>query len=154
MNDRHQQQAPDDVALLLEYLRGRDAPCPRCGYNLRDLQLPRCPECREELSLAVGFRKARFGWFLATVTPGLFSGMCAAFLLVPMVMIPQTGGGPPPWPVFVADAFGWTSGLAALVLIAARHAFIKQPDERQRAWAIVIWAIHVAVFLVLLRFMK
>jgi uncharacterized membrane protein YdjX (TVP38/TMEM64 family) len=32
-------------------LRGRDVPCPGCGYNLRDLTGDRCPECGIELTV-------------------------------------------------------------------------------------------------------
>jgi hypothetical protein len=39
---------------LTGFLAGRDAPCPACGYNLRDLQGTRCPECGEMLVLRVG----------------------------------------------------------------------------------------------------
>lgn len=28
-----------------EFLAGRDAPCPRCGYNLRSVRTGQCPEC-------------------------------------------------------------------------------------------------------------
>ncbi len=86
----------EEVALLLTFLRERDASCPLCGYNLRSLVRPQCPECREDLILAVGVRKLRFGWFLATITPGLFSGIAAFFLLIPIIMSPLLGGGAPP----------------------------------------------------------
>ena len=86
----------DEVALLLTFLRERDASCPLCGYNLRNLVRPQFPECREDLVLAVGVRKLRFGWFLATITPGLFSGIAAFFLLIPIIMSPLLGGGAPP----------------------------------------------------------
>ena len=43
----------DADGLLLDFVRDRDAACPRCGYNLRNLTLPRCPECRHDLVLAV-----------------------------------------------------------------------------------------------------
>jgi ribosomal protein L37E len=36
---------------LREYLAGRDAPCPRCGYNLRDLKDEVCPECGAPISI-------------------------------------------------------------------------------------------------------
>ncbi len=148
MNDRL--PAPDDVALLLEYLRGRNVPCPRCGYDLRDLAQPRCPECREDLALSVGYRKPAFVWFLATVIPGLFSGMCAGLLLVPILF----EGGRPPWQIFVLDGFGWMSGLTALGLVHRRHAFIQLPQGRQRAWAIAAWSIHVVAFFVFVALMQ
>ncbi|MEM0913736.1 MAG: hypothetical protein AAGB29_03515 [Planctomycetota bacterium] len=34
------------------YLRDRDAACPRCGYNVRGLTQPRCPECGHALTVA------------------------------------------------------------------------------------------------------
>jgi hypothetical protein len=39
---------------LTTFLEGRDAACPGCGYNLRDLQGTRCPECGDMLVLRVG----------------------------------------------------------------------------------------------------
>ena len=81
----------DEVALLLTFLRERDASCPLCGYNLRNLVRPQCPECQEDLILAVGVRKLRFGLFLATITPGLFSGIAAPLLLIPIIAVPLTG---------------------------------------------------------------
>ncbi len=144
-------EKPEDaVALLLTFLRERDAFCPLCGYNLRNLVRPQCPECREDLVLAVGVRKLRFGWFLATITPGLFCGIAAALLLIPMIAVPLTGGGAPPWFVVAADAFGWLSGIAALVLLRHRFLFLRQPQPAQRAWAVLAWTIHVAAFVMLM----
>lgn len=36
---------------LCEFLADRDAPCPRCGYNLRGLTGEACPECGMVLSV-------------------------------------------------------------------------------------------------------
>lgn len=38
-------------AELREFLAGRDAPCPRCEYNLRGVVGSSCPECGLELSV-------------------------------------------------------------------------------------------------------
>lgn len=43
---------PDDV-LLRDFLAGRDAPCPSCGYNLRGSTADRCPECATVLTLSL-----------------------------------------------------------------------------------------------------
>src|SRR5436309_13433704 len=43
----------DDDAILVGWLRERDAPCPLCQYNLRGLTVPRCPECGHGLQLSV-----------------------------------------------------------------------------------------------------
>lgn len=37
--------AGDCGELLLQFLDRRSVPCPRCGYDLRDLTRSVCPEC-------------------------------------------------------------------------------------------------------------
>ena len=138
------QPPADSDKLLLEFVRDCDAPCPRCGYNLRNLSTPTCPECREALSLTVGFRKPRFGWLLVTVTPSAFSGIAAALLLIPLMGSVFFPGGPAPWPLWAVDAFGWLSGVLALVLVKYRFAFLRQPQAAQRVWAVMAWVIHIA----------
>ncbi len=138
------QPPADSDKLLLEFVRDRDAPCPRCGYNLRNLSTPTCPECREALSLTVGFRKPRFGWLLVTATPGAFSGIAAVLLLIPLMTSVFLQGGPVPWPIWAVDAFGWLSGVLALVLVKYRYAFLQQPQAAQRVWAVMAWVIHIA----------
>ncbi len=133
----------DADTLLLEFLRDRNAACPRCGYNLRNLSGTTCPECRELLSLTVGFRKPRFGWFIVAIAPGIFSGICAAMLLIPLMTSVYVPGGPAPWPIWAVDAFGWLSGVSALVLARYRYAFLRQPQAAQRVWAAMVWVIHI-----------
>ncbi len=117
----------NDGRLLLEFLQGRDMPCPACGYNLRDLPSPVCPECREALRLQVGCQRARFGIFLAVLAPCIFSGICALFLLVPIVI----SRGNAPAGILALDAFGLSSGLAGLVLIRKREQFIRKSTADQ-----------------------
>lgn len=143
-------EASESVDLLLAFLRERDVPCPACGYNLRNLTRPQCPECRKELVLAVGLRKPRFGWFLATITPGLFAGIAAPLLLIPLIGEMVLGGGVAPWFIWATDAFGWFSGLAALVIVRFRYPFLRQPQPTQRTWAAVAWGIHLAAFALLM----
>ena len=138
------QPPADSDKLLLEFVRDRDAPCPRCGYNLRNLSTTTCPECREALSLTVGFRKPRFGWLLVTVIPGAFSGIAAALLLMPLMF--SVYYGPAPWQLWAVDAFGWLSGVSALVLLKYRYAFLRQPQAAQRVWAVMAWVFHIAAF--------
>ena len=140
---------PDDVGLLLAFLGERDVGCPLCGYNLRNLTSPQCPECRKDLALSVDVKGLSFLWLLATITPGLFSGIAAGLLLIPMTFATFTGNSPP-WQVHMVEAFGWLSSLAALVLIKYRFAFLRQPQGVQRAWAAVAWAVHLGAFAVMI----
>ncbi len=48
------EQPNDADGLLLDFVRDRDVACPRCGYNVRNLTKPVCPECEEPLVLKVG----------------------------------------------------------------------------------------------------
>src|SRR5256885_16796049 len=79
--------------MLLEFLREHEAPCPVCGYNLKALTRPICPECGQGLVLAVGAARLRFGWLFAAVAPGFFSGIAAGFGLVPIVGVTAIGNG-------------------------------------------------------------
>jgi hypothetical protein len=142
----HPPLQPADEIRLLDFLKGRDAPCPLCGYNLRDLTRPECPECRQALVLSVGLARLRLGWFLTTVTPGLFSGIAAVLVLIPIVLSATSGGGRPPWPIILVDIFGWLSGFVALGIIAGRDRFLRQPVSRQVAAAVFAWLVHLAAF--------
>ena len=144
----HETAGQDDVARLLEFLRGRDVPCPLCRYNLRDLARAQCPECRHELLLAVGVTKPRFLWFLAAVAPCAFSGIAAGLLLIPMIIQPLGGGGPPELAIFALDALGWLSALGGLVLVHYRFVFLRQTPKRQRIYAAAVWGMHVLAFVV------
>lgn len=59
---------------LLSYLAERDTPCPGCGYNLRGLQGPSCPECGAALAMRVSLAEPRMGLFL-TVLVVLSAGL-------------------------------------------------------------------------------
>jgi len=133
--------------LLLSYLRDRDVPCPACGYNLRDLTAPICPECRQDLTLSVGLRKPEFLWFIVLVTPGLFSIIAAGLLAVPLFgSLAITGQSQAPWQIWAIDGFGWCSGLTTLALIRWRFAFLRLGRVTQRTWALAAWLIHVLAF--------
>ena len=52
-------------------------------------------------------------------------------------------GVPAPWPLWAVDAFGWLSGVSALVLVKYRYAFLRPPQAAQRVWAAMAWVIHI-----------
>lgn len=128
--------------MLLEFLRDNDAACPVCGYNVRALTRPVCPECRQELILTVGAANLRLFWLLAALAPGFFSGIAACFVLIPIVGV-YVESGAFIWPFIIVDAFGWSSGIFAILLAARRHRFLALPRSRQRWLALAIWATHV-----------
>jgi hypothetical protein len=128
--------------LLLEFLREHDAPCPLCGYNLRALTRPLCPECGQDLVLTVGAAHLRLRWLLVAVAPGFFSGIAAVFVLIPIVARLIFGDGRMSWPLVPLDLFGWCSGVFAILLGVNRTRFLAQPRARQRLWALGIWVVH------------
>jgi hypothetical protein len=130
--------------LLLDFLREHEAPCPLCGYNLKALVRPVCPECGQELVLTVGAARVRLGWLMTAVAPGFFSGIAAVFLLVPIVARLIFGDGRMSWPLLPVDLFGWCSGVFAIVLAVKRHRFLALSRAGQRWWAVGIWLVHVA----------
>lgn len=135
--------------LLLEFLRDHDANCPVCGYNLRALTRPVCPECGQDLVLGVNATKLRLGWLFAALAPGFFSGIAAVFVLVPIVGRLAFGDGK--WsPLLNAfDLFGWFSGVSTIVLAIKRHRFIALRLSTQRWFALGIWMIHVAALVLI-----
>ncbi len=137
---------------LISYLEGRSAPCPRCAYDLRDIQSAKCPECGEPLVLKIGSPRARFGWLILAMAPGCFSGVAAMFVMVPIVMtigrkFPQGQGLP--WPVVIADAFGFLSACSVAVMYRHRHRFMSWTGRRQCAFAGIVWGIHILMFVLL-----
>jgi hypothetical protein len=72
--------------LLRAFLTDRDAPCPQCGYNLRDLHGDRCPECGELLVLRVNVAEPRQGALIAGLV-GLSAGAGLSGLLLIYMLI-------------------------------------------------------------------
>jgi hypothetical protein len=138
---------PRDV-MLLEFLQEHDAECPVCGYNVRALTRPICPECKQHLTLTVGAENLRMGWLFAAVAPGFFSGIAALFVLIPTLGRPLFGDGR--WePLIVAlDLFGWCSAIFAIILARrrGRSRFLALPLAKQRLIGLTIWGIHIGVF--------
>lgn len=140
--------AADEV---VAFLRGRSAPCPRCGYDLRDIGSARCPECGEPLVLKVGSPRVRFGWLVLAMVPGCFSGVAALFVGIPVAM--RVAGFMPagelPWPVVAADVFGFASAASVGLMYAHRHRIMFLPARRQGAFAGAMWGVHVVAFALL-----
>lgn len=81
---------PDELATL--YLRGRDVPCPGCGYNRRDGTMAACPECATPIEFGLALvsgaqlnhsRSTRLAWVILVAL--------AAELAVLLISIIYTG---------------------------------------------------------------
>lgn len=145
--------ATSTEAEVIAFLRGRSAACPRCSYDLRDAPSARCPECGEALTLQIGGTRARFGWLVLAMAPGCFSGVAALFVAAPVVLtlirfFPPGDGAP--WPIIVADAFGFLSAASVVAMYRHRHRFMLWKTHRQRAFALSVWGVHVLVFALVL----
>jgi hypothetical protein len=132
-------------AEVVAFVKGRSVPCPRCAYDLRDIQTARCPECGEPLVLKIGSPRPRFGWLVLAMVPGCFSGVAALFVLIPIgvtIVRPLRT----PWPVVAADAFGFLSAASVALMYKHRHRFMSWTPRRQGAFAGAVWGVHILVF--------
>jgi hypothetical protein len=132
-----------DAALLHAFLRDRDHPCPECLYNLRNLELDRCPECNTLLRLQVGRQRPHFVPLVLAVTPCSFSFICACFFLFGMLMSNEWALEP-----MLMATFGLFSGLVGLILLVFSQRFGRLKATKQRAVVLGIWSLHLALFVV------
>ena len=137
------------AAEVIAFLAGRSVPCPRCGYDLRDIEAAKCPECAEPLVLKIGSPRARFGWLVIAMAPGCFSGVAAMFVMIPVFVsiwqrLPSGQGAP--WPVMVADAFGFLSAGSVVLMYRQRHRIMGWTARRQGVFAATVWGIHILMF--------
>lgn len=135
--------------MLLDFLRDHDAECPVCGYNVRAITRPVCPECKQHLTLTVGAQRLGLGWLIIALAPGFFSGIAAGFVLIPIVGRLFFGDGVFMPLMAALDLFGWASGIFTLFLAFGRGGrlrtrFLARPRAQQRTFAFIIWFIHIA----------
>ncbi|MCZ6834147.1 MAG: hypothetical protein O7G85_00080 [Planctomycetota bacterium] len=143
----------ETTTLLLEFVHDRDVQCPKCGYNIRNLTNPICPECQEDLELTVGLVKVRFEWLIVTLIPSAFSGICALILLVPILVALKTNAGLIPTGVIVLDSFGWLSGGIGIGLFLKRRQFMRLDSSNQFLAALFTWVMHLGAFGILVLFL-
>jgi hypothetical protein len=66
MSDDQTTVISDDL-MLVNWLKDRDAACPLCGYNIRGLISPRCPECGQALRLSVSLAEPYLKAWIALI---------------------------------------------------------------------------------------
>ena len=111
---------------LLGFLRDHAAPCPSCGYELRGLQSPTCPECGERLVLRVGAEQPRMLLLLLSIVPGasgLIFGLLMSAALLSRILEGRSIGRTDYtfWTVYI---FSWFMALVTVVLIARPRRFM------------------------------
>ena len=132
--------------LLLEFVQGRDIPCPACRYNVRDLTAAVCPECGSTLRLQVGTPTPHFGLILLLMGPlvavagiGLFFGI---------VILIQ---GPPPtgfWGLYAVLLLACADIAGCIIIYRIRHLYMRRDQKVQVALVLLSWVFHVLVLFV------
>lgn len=146
----HTSMAESPLDPLLAFLRDHSAPCPACGYNLRGLTRPVCPECEHDLVLTVGLARPRFGWLLVALVPGMFSGIAGLLLSGLIFFVAILEGDVAPPGIVLLAIFGVGSGATALAMAHGRQRLMARPVAAQQKIAAIAWSVHLVAFLVLL----
>lgn len=122
---------------LLDQLRERDVPCPKCGYNLRGSTIEQCPECgcafdRRVLDESTKLKVSPWFWV------GLVADYTVAFAIVSEVM------RRPEWWESWGLVLLSTLFTGCFVLFAFSRQYRHGPDEFAAELA---WAVWVPLFL-------
>jgi hypothetical protein len=120
-----------DDATLIDWLREREIPCPMCGYNLRALQTPRCPECGQMLRLSVTLAEP---YLKAWVTLLVFSCLGSSVGLLFLIAVLKSGLPPGAIPRLGACILMASTPLPPIVLLT-RRGFLKLSRAAQWRWA-------------------
>ncbi|XAM01564.1 hypothetical protein OT109_09230 [Phycisphaeraceae bacterium D3-23] len=146
-----------ETQALLDYVAQREVPCPRCGYNLRGLTQPSCPECGNGLVLSVGssspLNRAWLTMLAALLLPagiGLFGciGVAMAMQYIsPGDLVPRDAEQ-----AFAMFAVGYTIACIPLSIsaVALRRWFSRLPATPQVVCATIPVVIDVTCFLYIL----
>ena len=130
-----------DLVELRAHLADRDVPCPSCHYSLRALTTDRCPECNQQLVLAVRLAEPRLGiWIVGLIGPAMGLGFHG--LLLGWAISKWLGNGfsnPRP-----NTAIPLMIGLAAclpllLYWITARRRVMRWSDSARIVAAVALW---------------
>ena len=132
----------DDADALRDYLAARDAACPNCGYNLRGLASPACPECNQGLSLGVHLAEPALGTYVATLAAAFATGGAGALSTAVFLALSWHFGSYPPEAVFVLPLVAAILGTGAGAFLGRRHGrmwFRSRPARTRVGLVIASW---------------
>jgi hypothetical protein len=138
--------------LLEPFLRGRNAACPACGYNLRDLAAGVCPECGAKLHLQVGSDQLNLApWICGMLSPALaigFDGVVTILMSIALVLEPPRGRAQLTVVLAIVGGFAALAvscGVLLAFVLARRRVWVRMRPAQQ--WRVAA-AIFLGVFLV------
>jgi hypothetical protein len=109
-----------------------------------------CPECREELTLAIRTRGLRLGWFLLAIAPCAYCGIIAPILLADIIYETRVLDRIVIWPWWAAAGVGFVSGAWAIMMLRQRERFLRRTVASQKSRAFANCIVHALLFLGLL----
>ena len=141
--------AEDAGAMLLEYLRANDVPCPLCGYNLRGLASPRCPECGKEVGFVVTLAEPYLRAWVALAAAVFCCAGIGVFFAMLILPRGRIMGPAHQWPMLVAAlSWFWANIPLAGVVVWLRREFLRLGKGAQRWLAAGAWVMSVIAFCV------
>lgn len=143
-----------DAELLGLHLAARDTPCPACGYNLRGINSPLCPECAQPLLLRVGLVRSSTAAYLTALMPPVAVGGAGLCLALCCLAVTAYKGQLPPRPeqtFLLWCPLGLGLALATWVFFLSnakgRHWFRRLTRGRQRLVAAASCTVTMLAFL-------
>ena len=132
-----------DADFLVDWLAHRDTPCPACGYNLRGLVGPTCPECGRGLRLGVSLSEQVLGAWIATLVALLLPAGFGLYLMVVWsVMFLKNGVrvlSMPPTQLALIAIYLLASVPLSIALIFGRRRFLRWSAAVQLACGGLAW---------------
>lgn len=131
-----------DLVELRAHLADRDVPCPSCNYSLRALTTDRCPECNQQLVLAVRLAEPRLAlWITGLIGLAVGLGFHGLILLWAAVMqFTRAGGGGPNLRELIPLLIGFAFCAPLLATwTVRRRAICRWPDANRTLAVIGLW---------------
>lgn len=130
---------------VVHFLATHDAPCPRCGYNLRSAESSSCPECGLQLKLAIiRAQGSVVPWRALLVVVSLIAGVgLRRWVVEALHGLPSLGGGLPvvDWYWYVLHFAVLASPLVLVAVLLGRPWLMRLRSAAQ--WALVALAVCV-----------